>query len=79
MADRTQTFNEATLISLLHDLETLAKAARSVKEKLLKVFPVKYGSDLWWEKETAKSLKEYEDGKYKSFTSVENLIKDLNS
>lgn len=79
MANHTQTLDEKSMVSLLEELETLSRAAKNVREKLLKVFPARYGSDLWWEKETRESLEEIKKGKFKSFSSVNELVKDLNS
>ncbi len=79
MTDQTQSANETTMISLLNDLATLSQAAKSVREKLLKIVPVKYGSDLWWEKETEKSLEDYKQGKYKVYNNAKDLVNDLHN
>ena len=79
MVNRTQFIDESTLISLINELAVLSQAAKNVREKLLKIVPTIYGSDLWWEKETEKGLQEYKEGKFKTFTSFKSLIKDLNS
>lgn len=79
MANHTQTLDEKSMLSLLEELHTLSRAAKNVREKLLKVFPVKYGSDIWWEKETKESLSEYERGEYKSLSNIDELMKDLDS
>lgn len=71
--------NETVIASLLDDLDTLAGAAKRVSERLLKVFPAKYGSNLWWKKEMSESMKQYEKGEYERFSSVDELMKDLNS
>ena len=79
MVNRTKSLDESTMVSLLSELATLSQAAKNVREKLLKIVPVKYGSDLWWEKEEKKGLQEYKEGKFKTFASVKDLMKDLNS
>lgn len=61
------------------EIVSLEKTLAKLKEKLLKMMPVKYGSDAWWEKSDKKSFEEYEQGKYKSFQNVKVLMRELNS
>lgn len=75
MVNRTQSLNEATMVSLLDELAVLSQAAKNVREKLLKIVPVKYGSDLWWEKETEKSLEDYKQGRYVVLKKKEDIDK----
>lgn len=79
MANHTKTINEATLVSLMEDLETLSRAVKSVKEKLIKLLPVKYGSDLWWEKSIKEGTESIESGRGKKFRTYEEAAKYLNS
>ncbi len=56
----------------------MAKQLNALKKKVLKLLPVKYGSDLWWEKETEASLKEIKEGKIMGpFKSGKELIQAL--
>ena len=79
MANHTQTFDEKRILAILDELEELAKAAKKVREGLLKVFPAKYGSDLWWEKETEKGIESIKKGKGKKFKSYDEAVEYLNS
>ena len=45
---------------------------------ILSALPAKYGSDAWWDKEEQKSRKDYKEGRFKTYNSVQALMKDLN-
>jgi len=79
MSNHLKTLNESAIVSLLNDLEALSRAAKAVREKLLKVLPVKYGSDLWWEKEIEEGIASIKAGKGKKFETYEEAVKYLNS
>lgn len=76
MANYAQT-QQTTLVSLLEELDALSKAARSVREKLLKIAPVKYGSDLWWEKSDQEALEQIKRGEGVTATTEAELKKLL--
>ena len=85
MANQTAlTVSQAKI--MLGELDALAKTADRLaleisefKRRVLHCLPAKYGSDFWWERGIAESLKDYEEGRYKTFSSVKGLMKDLNS
>ena len=79
MANHTKIINEATLTSLVDDLEALSRAAKSIKEKLIKLLPAKYGSDLWWEKEIKDGIESIKSGRGKKFQTYQEAIKYLNT
>lgn len=77
MSNHIKTFNESMIISLLKDLEMLSVAAKRVREKLLKVFPAKYGSDLWWEKSDKEAIVSIKESRGKKFKTYEEAVKYL--
>lgn len=79
MVNQTKILKETTVISLLDDLEALSQAAKNVREKLLKIFPAKYGSDLWWEKSDKEALESIKQGRGKKFETYEEAVKYLES
>ncbi len=78
MSNHTKTLNETAIISLLKELDSLAKTVKSVRDKLLKVFPSKYGSDLWWEKSDKEAIEGIKAGRGKKFNTYEQAVKYLN-
>ncbi len=78
MANRTQSIDESTIISLINELAVLSQAAKNVREKLLKIVPVKYGSDLWWDKSDKEAMDQIKNGKGISFNNIKDLQKYLN-
>lgn len=77
MSNHIKTFNESMVISLLNDLEMLSVAAKGVREKLLKVFPARYGSDLWWEKSDEEAIESIKEGRGEKFKTYEEAVKYL--
>ena len=73
MVNRTQFIDESTLISLINELAVLSQAAKNVREKLLKIVPVKYGSDLWWDKSDKEAMDQIKNGKGISFNNINEL------
>lgn len=65
------------LDKILSTLEELKREVSRVKEKLEEAPP--YGSDEWWMWSIQKSQEDYTAGKYKSFNSVGELQKHLDS
>ena len=70
---RSQSLDESILVSLLNELAVLSEAAKNVREKLLKIITVKYGSDLWWEKSDKEAMEEIKAGKGISFSNIKEL------
>lgn len=77
MADAV-TIPEKKLDRILSALEELKREVVEVKEKLDKSEPP-YGSDEWWEWSMKKSEEDYKAGRYKTFKTVEQLQKHLDS
>lgn len=77
MIDQAKSFNETAVISLLEELDTLSKAAKRIREKILKVFPAKYGSDLWWEKSDEEAIESIKQGRGKKFNTYDEAVKYL--
>ncbi len=77
MVDQAQLIDEKSAVSLLNDLEALSQSARKVKERILKVFPAKYGSDLWWEKSDREAVKQLKEGKGVTIKNNKELKKFL--
>lgn len=75
MADVTISVKKLDMI--LSTLEALKRDVKVVKEKLEEAPP--YGSDEWWEWSMKKSEEDYQTGRYKTFKTVENLQKHLDS
>ncbi len=73
MVNQTQSLDDSAMVSLLNELATLSQAAKNVREKLLKIVPVKYGSDLWWEKSDKEAIEEIKAGKGISFNNIKEL------
>lgn len=63
---------------LLEEIFLLEKAVLSLKAKVLKALPVKYGSEAWWEKEAEEGIKSIELGRGKKFATYEEAVKYLN-
>ena len=53
-----------TIEDVFGEVLSLEKTVSSLKGKILNMMPLKYGSDAWWEQETAKSLEDYKNGDY---------------
>ena len=53
-----------TTQDLLSEINTMESSLSELKKKVLSFLPPKYGSDAWWEQETAKSLEDYKNGNY---------------
>lgn len=77
MSNNTHSINDSTIVSLLDDLQNLSIAAKRVREKLLKLMPEKYGSDLWWEKSDNEAIEDIKAGHGKKFKSYEEAIRYL--
>lgn len=77
MVNRTQSIDESTILSLINELAVLSQAAKNVREKLLKIVPAKYGSDLWWEKSDKEANEQVKRGNYTTVKNEEELKKFL--
>lgn len=78
MSNYTKSLNETTLLSLLKELDSLSKAVQSLKEKVLKLMPAKYGSDLWWEKSNEEAIEQIRNGKGVVIKNQEELKRFFN-
>lgn len=75
----TITINKKAAESILEELDNLQKSLVSLRKKVLKLLPSKYGSDAWWEKEIKEGLEEVKQGKYTAYENVHSLIRDLHN
>lgn len=69
--------SEHKLDKILSTLEELKKEVSQVKEKLEEAPP--YGSDEWWKWSIKRSEEDYKAGRYKTFKTVEEMQKHLDS
>lgn len=79
MDNNTISIDVAAAESLFLDVEKMRKNLELLRKKIIKLFPVKYGSELWWEKSTNQALKEIKQDKGMEFEKVEEAVKWLNS
>ncbi len=62
------------------EIISLEKALARLKEKFLKLMPVKYGSDTWWDKMDREALAQINNGEYthvKDKKGLRNFLDDL--
>ena len=66
-----------TANDLLREIFLLEKAVLSLKTKVLKALPVKYGSEAWWEKLDQEGLEQIKRGEVIKFENTKELKKSL--
>lgn len=71
--------NEQELARLAQALSFFSAAADTLRKRIVTLFPAKYGSDLWWEKEELQADEDLKAGRFKEFSSVEEAIKWLDA
>lgn len=64
---------------LIEKMERLEKAVSFLAAKMEDLLPVREGSDLWWERENEKAIKEIRKGKGIKCGSYEEAVKYLTS
>lgn len=75
----SHSMDEQALARLAQALASFSIAADTLRKQIMTVFPAKYGSDLWWEKEEAKVDEQLKKGQYKKFSSMDEAIRHLES
>lgn len=73
------TIDVKTAERIFTELEAMRKNLDVLKKKVVNLFPAKYGSDLWWEKEIEEAQREIKQGKYTVYRSSKDLINDLHA
>lgn len=76
MATRSTTIEE-TAENIFSEVIRMQRQLETLRKKVVKLLPAKYGNDLWWEKENEEALEEVKLGKYTVYNNVQDLIKDL--
>ena len=80
MANRSTAIDTDTAESIFSEITVLQKKLESLRKRVIKLLPAKYGSDLWWEKENEEALEEVKRGEvYGPFNSAQDLIKSLHA
>lgn len=67
------TINSKQGAAFLAELNRLSKSIDDLRKRVLAAMPVKYGSDLWWEKSDAKAMEDYKKGNYVTITNKKEL------
>lgn len=73
------TIDKQALEKLARTLAAFSAAAEALRKQIITLFPAKYGSDAWWEKEEAKIDEQIKKGQYKKFSSMDEAIAHLES
>ncbi|MEK7587970.1 MAG: hypothetical protein AAB457_04095 [Patescibacteria group bacterium] len=73
------TIDEQALEKLAATLASFSAASEALRKQIITLFPAKYGSDLWWEQEEARSRQAIQEGRYTELTSKEDIRKFFNS
>ncbi len=71
--------NTLTADDLYAEILALEEAVLKLKEKILSILPVEYGSATWWEKMDQKAEGKILAGKGKKFNDYATAIKWLNN
>ena len=75
----TVTIDARTAEALFLEIERISKALTGLKKKIIKLFPVGYGSSLWWERSIRNGIESIKSGKGKKFENYKDAVKYLNS
>lgn len=78
MSNQTNTANETTILSLLNELDVLSRTVQSLREKVLKIIPVKYGSSAWWKKSNEEAINQIRAGEGIVIENKQELKKFFN-
>jgi len=73
------TINEKALADLTRTLASFSAASEALRKQIVTLFPAKYGSDLWWEQEEARSRQAIQEGQYTELMSKDDIKKFFNS
>lgn len=75
----TITIDAKTAEAFFLEIEAMEKALTALREKIIRFFPAKYGSRLWWEKSDKEALESIKRGKGIEFDNAKNAISYLHS
>ena len=75
----TVTIDVRTAEALFLEVERMSRALSGLRKKIIKLFPAKYGSDLWWERSVESGIESIKSGRGKKFENYEDAVKYLNS
>lgn len=71
--------DEQAFEKLAASLASFSAASEALRKQIVTLFPARYGSALWWEKEEAKVDEQLKNGQYKQFSSMDEAITHLES
>jgi hypothetical protein len=81
MANNTSTItiDAKTAEAFFLEIEAVEKALAALREKIIRFFPAKYGSRLWWEKSDKEALEGISRGRGIRFDNAKNALGYLHS
>lgn len=65
--------DEHALEKLAQTLASFSAASEALRKQIIALLPAKYGSDLWWEQEEARSRQAIQEGRYTELKSKEDI------
>lgn len=71
--------DEQALEKLSATLASFSAASEALRKQIITLFPAKYGSDLWWEQEEARSRQAIKEGRFTELTSKDDIRQFFNS
>ena len=77
MANSAISVDGEALAAIYKDLSILAEVSSSLVEKLERLLPARFGSSLWWEKETEAAIKSIEAGQFSEYPSEKTYLAAL--
>lgn len=76
---RALQIDSETMKSLVEDLAKASSFLEELRRKIILSLPVKYGTDLWWEKSDLEAMKKIAKGSGIRFETAEEVIGYLES
>lgn len=64
-----------TAETLLREVESMRQSLETLRKKIIRLFPSKYGSSGWWEREIEEADTEIKAGKIRELHSMDELDK----
>lgn len=77
MANSAISIDGEALTAIYKDLSILAKVSSSLVEKLERLLPARFGTSLWWEKETEAAIKSIKEGQFMEYPSEKAYLAAL--
>lgn len=76
--NRSTTIDTETAESIFSEITALQKKLESLRKKVVKLLPAKYGSNLWWEKAEEEADDDIKHGRvYGPFKNADDLLRSL--